>query len=86
MVNDKTNGQVVVRSEIASYNWAGENYQVSQITPEHFVKFYRSFINVFDTGGNNLNLATFNINLWKIIVAGLPLSGAVVSDEHPLKV
>ncbi|AOX43690.1 hypothetical protein S100390_v1c03470 [Spiroplasma sp. NBRC 100390] len=85
-VNDKTNGQVVVRSETASYNWAGENYQVSQITPEHFVKFYRSFINVFNTGGNNLNLATFNINLGKIIVAGLPLSGAVVSDEHPLKV
>ncbi|UNF61630.1 MULTISPECIES: hypothetical protein [Spiroplasma] len=85
-INDKTNGEAVVRADTATYNWTGEGYQPEQITPEHFVQFYRSFVNVFNTGHNNLNLATFNIDLGKIIVAGLPLSGAIISGDHPLKV
>ncbi|MFX4057051.1 MAG: hypothetical protein EHV01_001785 [Spiroplasma sp. hy2] len=85
-INNTTNGVNVVRENTASYVWTGKGYQPNKITPENFVKFYRSLVNVFNTGGQNLWLADFHVNLAKIQVAGFPLSGAVMNDGQALKV
>ncbi|AOX43785.1 hypothetical protein S100390_v1c04420 [Spiroplasma sp. NBRC 100390] len=85
-INNSTNGVDVVTEKTASYVWTGMGYQPDKITPENFVKFYRSLVNIFNTGGNNLNLAYFNINLAKIQIAGFPLSGAVMNGGETLKV
>ncbi|WP_424527401.1 hypothetical protein [Spiroplasma endosymbiont of Glossina fuscipes fuscipes] len=85
-INNTTNGVDVVNEKTASYVWTGMGYQPDKITPENFVKFYRSLVNIFNTGDNNLNLAYFNVNLAKIQVAGFPLSGAVMNNGEALKV
>ncbi|WP_101519215.1 hypothetical protein [Spiroplasma melliferum] len=85
-INNTTNGVDVVRENTASYVWTGKGYQPDKITPENFVKFYRALVNVFNTGGQNLRLADFHVNLAKIQVAGFPLSGAVMNDGQALKV
>ncbi|WHQ36642.1 hypothetical protein [Spiroplasma sp. SV19] len=84
-INNKTNGVDFVKESTASYVWAGMGYQPYQITPENFVKFYRSLVDIFNTD-KNLNLASFNVNLSKIQIAGLPLSGVVINGGEALTV
>ncbi|WP_425380058.1 hypothetical protein [Spiroplasma endosymbiont of Stenodema calcarata] len=85
-INNSTNGVGIVQEKTASYVWTGMGYQPDKIIPENFVAFYRSLVNIFNTGNNNLNLAYFNVNLSKIQVAGFPLSGAVMNGGEALKV
>ncbi|WP_338965871.1 hypothetical protein [Spiroplasma endosymbiont of Sarcophaga carnaria] len=85
-INNTTNGVDVVNEKTASYVWAGMGYQPDKITPENFVTFYRSLVNIFNTGHNSLNLAYFNVNLSKVLVFGFPLSGAVMNGGEALKV
>ncbi|KAF0851624.1 MAG: hypothetical protein EIB84_05105 [Spiroplasma poulsonii] len=85
-INNSTNGVDLVTEKTASYVWAGMGYQPDKITPENFVTFYRSLVNIFNTGHNSLNLAYFNVNLSKMLVAGFPLLGAVMNGGEALKV
>ncbi|WP_241970127.1 hypothetical protein [Spiroplasma poulsonii] len=85
-INNSTNGINLVTEKTASYVWAWMGYQPDKITPENFVTFYRSLVNIFNTGHNSLNLVYFNVNLSKMLVAGFPLLGAVMNGGEALKV
>ncbi|WHQ36573.1 hypothetical protein [Spiroplasma sp. SV19] len=66
--------------------WAGSGKQPAGLTPENFVKFYRSNMKIFEDTSKDLTLATFSINFNKIIVAGLPLLASGFNDNKPLMV
>ncbi|WP_368487049.1 lipoprotein [Spiroplasma sp. DGKH1] len=85
-IDSTTNGAGEAKAENSSDHWAGRGFQPEQITPENFFKFYTNMLKVFQITGDTLQLANFNVNLAKISIAGMPLSGIVAKDGKPLNV
>ncbi|AHF57893.1 lipoprotein [Spiroplasma eriocheiris] len=85
-IDQTTNGIGVADSKYSSDHWAGKGFQPDQITPENFLPFYKQILKVFEIISDELQLASFNVNLAKISIAGLPLSGIVSNEGKPLTV
>ncbi|WP_368486568.1 lipoprotein [Spiroplasma sp. DGKH1] len=87
-LNDVTSGKAVPSlPQNSSYVWAGEGpFDPNKVTAEVFYKFLINLLQVFNISDDELQLANFNVNLAKISVAGMPLSGAVSKDGKPLNV
>ncbi len=74
IINPDTNGVTPVLLYDEKYAWVNTGYAPDKLTPENFLEFY----------GEKLQLGQFKINLAKILVAELPLSGIVVNDNKPI--
>ncbi|WP_419335264.1 hypothetical protein [Spiroplasma endosymbiont of Sarcophaga variegata] len=88
-LNDVTSGVAVPsRPENTAYVWAGEGpFNASKVTADTFYQFLMKLLNVFNISGNDLQLASFTVNLSKITVAGLTLNGVIEGGAgKPLEV
>ncbi|MBW3058680.1 hypothetical protein D6D54_06815 [Spiroplasma poulsonii] len=81
-LNDVTSGVAVPsRPENTAYVWAGEGpFDSSKVTADTFYQFLMKLLNVFNISGNDLQLASFTVNLSKLTVAGLTLNGVIENN------
>ncbi|AHF57751.1 lipoprotein [Spiroplasma eriocheiris] len=85
-IDQTTNGMGVANPKYSSDRWAGVGFQPEQITPENFLNFYTDMLKIFKITEDKLQLASFNVNLAKINIAGMPLSSVVTNSGKPLTV
>ncbi|WP_348735213.1 hypothetical protein [Spiroplasma endosymbiont of Ammophila pubescens] len=85
IINPDTNGVTPVLPYDEKYAWVNTGYAPDKLTPENFLEFYGEKLNILTAStGEKLQLGQFKINLAKILVAGLPLSGIAVNDNKPI--
>ncbi|AHF61141.1 hypothetical protein P344_04370 [Spiroplasma mirum ATCC 29335] len=84
-IDQTTNGILIADSKYFSNHWTGKGFQSDQITPEKFLPFYKQILKVFEISSDELQLASFNVNLAKISIAGLQLSKIVSNGDKPLR-
>ncbi|WHQ37247.1 hypothetical protein [Spiroplasma sp. SV19] len=81
IINPDTNGVTPVIPDDETYTWVNTGYAPDKLTPENFLEYYGEKLNILtSTSGPKLQLGQFKINLAKILVAGVPLSGVVLND------
>ncbi|MBH8623457.1 hypothetical protein, partial [Spiroplasma sp. hyd1] len=81
IINPDTNGVTHVIPDDEKYTWVNTGYAPDKLTSENFLEYYGEKLNILtSTLGPKLQLGQFKINLAKILVAGVPLSGVVLND------
>ncbi|WP_424526447.1 hypothetical protein [Spiroplasma endosymbiont of Glossina fuscipes fuscipes] len=84
IINPDTNGVTPVIPDDEKYTWVNTGYAPEKLTPENFLEYYGEKLNILtSTSGSKLQLGQFKINLAKILVAGVPLSGVVLNNGKP---
>ncbi|WP_424526448.1 hypothetical protein [Spiroplasma endosymbiont of Glossina fuscipes fuscipes] len=84
IINPDTNGVTPVIPDDETYTWVNTGYVPEKLTPENFLEYYGEKLNILtNTSGQKLQLGQFRINLAKILVAGIPLSGVILNEGRP---
>ncbi|WP_425379575.1 hypothetical protein [Spiroplasma endosymbiont of Stenodema calcarata] len=84
IINPETNGVTPVIPDDEKYTWVNTGYAPDKLTPENFLEYYGEKLKILtSSSGSKLQLGQFKINLAKILVAGVPLSGNVLNQGKP---
>ncbi|WP_241970111.1 hypothetical protein [Spiroplasma poulsonii] len=84
IINPDTNGVTPVIPDDETYTWVNTGYAPDKLTPENFLEYYGKKLSILtSTSDAKLQLGQFRINLAKILVAGIPLSGVILNEGKP---
>ncbi|AOX44312.1 hypothetical protein S100390_v1c09760 [Spiroplasma sp. NBRC 100390] len=84
IINPDTNGVTPVIPDDETYTWVNTGYAPEKLTPENFLEYYGEKLSILtSTSDSKLQLGQFRINLAKILVAGVPLSGVILNQGRP---